>query len=55
MADLIVACFLKATPEIEFRRATSLKDQLVQSQYQKNQANDPCKHIGTCGCESCAY
>lgn len=42
-------------PAITYRRATSIGDLLVQSEFQGSTRGDPCKTLGTFQCGACTY
>lgn len=47
--------FVAATPAFTFRRAKSLKDKLVSSEFKGGCSKDPCKRPGTFRCGECNY
>lgn len=53
--DTNIGPFVPDTPSFTFRRARSLRDQLVSSEFKADGRKDPCKHGGTFTCGGCNY
>lgn len=53
--DPIIGHLLPSTPMFTFRRATSIQDKLVRSEFRDKSEKEHCKYKGTFICGSCRY
>lgn len=53
--DPIIGHLVPNAPMFTFRRATSIRDKLVRSEFRDESAKDHCKYKGTFICGSCRY
>lgn len=53
--DLNLGKFVPTKPLIPFKRATSIRDRIIQSEFKSENRNDPCKAKGTYTCVGCSY